>query len=85
MVTTFILLSVIYAAIIFGEVPRMVSQQRWRELLVFSILLLPAITYSYAMTLDIILPNPTVFISKIFAPVYEQLARFLSTSHFGSF
>lgn len=85
MVTTFIFLTVIYVAIIFLEVPRLVSQQRWRELLAFSVLLLPAITYSYAMTFDVVLPNPTVYITKIFTPVYERLATLLSTSHFGSY
>lgn len=85
MIATVILLTLAYGIIIYLEVPRLLADKKWKHMAVFTLLLLPAMVYSAAMTFDVILPNPTVFITTIFKPLSEQLAKLLSTKQFGSY
>lgn len=74
---TILLVTVAYIIIILLEVPRLVLQKKWRDLTAFSFLLIPAIIYSYGITLDLNLPNPTDFITLVFKPLAKSLGQFL--------
>ncbi|SHK33709.1 hypothetical protein [Desulforamulus aeronauticus] len=77
---TLLLVTVAFIIIILLEVPRLVVQKKWRDLAAFSFLLLPAIVYSYGITLDVNLPNPTHLIIKLFDPLALRLEQLLGTT-----
>ncbi|ABO48602.1 conserved hypothetical protein [Desulforamulus reducens MI-1] len=79
MLFNLLFISLAYIIIIILEVPRLVVQKMWRDLLAFSILLLPAMVYSYGLALDIDMPNPTKLIEVIFEPLAKQLEQLLGT------
>lgn len=76
---TLLLLTVAYLIMILLEVPRLVVQKKWRDLAAFSVLLVPAIIYSYGISLDLNLPNPTDLIKLIFEPLAKSLEQFFQT------
>lgn len=78
MFLTFILVTLAYMIIILLEVPRLVVQKKWRDLAAFSFLLLPAMLYSYGITLDLNPPNPTDLIIKLFHPLATGLGQLLT-------
>lgn len=80
MFLSILLLSVAYLIMIWLEVPRLVIQKKWRDLTAFSVLLLPAIVYSYGIVLDLKLPNPTDLITLIFEPLAKSLGQVLGTT-----
>lgn len=57
----------------------MVRKKLWRQLAAFSVLLLPAIVYSYGMVLDADLPNPSRLIEAMIKPLAQQLEQLLGT------
>ncbi|MEL7565596.1 MAG: hypothetical protein AAGU27_12005 [Dehalobacterium sp.] len=71
-------LSVIFIIIIGLEAPRLVKGKMWRELGVFLGLLLLGAGLSYAMVLDIPVPNPTNLMEKMFEPVSMWIDKVLS-------
>ncbi|GAB6179065.1 hypothetical protein JCM14036_03840 [Desulfotomaculum defluvii] len=79
MFITLFLITIAFLTIIFLEVPRLILQKKWRDLAAFSTLLLPAILYSYGITLDLNLPNPTDLIAFIFEPLAKSLTSLLGT------
>lgn len=79
MLFNLLLITLAYIIIILLEVPRLVVQKMWRDLAAFSLLLLPAIVYSYGLALDIDMPNPTKLIEIIFEPLAKQLEQILGT------
>lgn len=74
---TLLWITLAYIIIILLEVPRLVVQKKWRDLAAFSFLLLPAILYSYGITLDLHLPNPADSIIRIFGPLAMDLEQIL--------
>lgn len=79
MFLTILLITLAYIIIIWLEVPRLVVQKKWRDLVAFSVLLIPGIIYSYGISLDLNLPNPTDLISLIFEPVAKSLEQVFGT------
>ena len=73
MFLTLLLVTLAYVLIVILEVPRLVAQKKWRDLVAFSVLLIPAVIYSYGITLDLNLPNPTDLIIHIFKPLAKSL------------
>ena len=53
------------------QVPPLIKQKLYKELAVFSVLMLLALIYSYNDILDWNLPSPSGFITKIFAPLSQ--------------
>lgn len=81
MFLTLVLISLAYLIIILLEVPRLVTQRRWRELVVVTLLLLPAMAYSYGLALGLnSLPNPAQFIEAALKPLADQLVSLLGTA-----
>ena len=80
MALTLILITLAYILIIALEVPRLLAQKKWRELTAFSLLLLPAMAYSYGIAFDVHLPNPTRMIEGIFKPLALQLEKIFGTA-----
>lgn len=78
MFLTLLLITVAYIIIIWLEVPRLVVQRKWRDLAAFFCLLLPAMVYSYGITLDLKLPNPTDLIVTVFEPLALRLEQILA-------
>jgi len=71
-------LSVVFLVIIGLEAPRLIKGKMWRELGVFSGLLLLGAGLSYAILLDIPVPNPTNIMEKMFEPVSMWIDKVLS-------
>ncbi len=71
-------LSVIFIVIIGLEAPRLIKGKMWRELGVFFGLLLLGAGLSFAMVLDIPVPNPTNMMEKMFEPVGMWIDKILS-------
>lgn len=64
-----ILLIFFFMVVIAVQVPGMLRQGMWKELVVYSILMAVAMALSFAETLDITLPNPTGVTEVLFEPV----------------
>ncbi|MHB8158538.1 MAG: hypothetical protein ACYDEQ_14325, partial [Desulfocucumaceae bacterium] len=73
-----ILISLIFIFIIALEAPGMIKKKMWRELTVFSTLLLIGMVYSFGLALNIPMPNPTDAIMTIFEPVSKYFDKVLS-------
>lgn len=71
-------LSAAFLVIIGLEAPRLIKEKMWRELGVFSVLLLLGAGLAYAMVLDIPIPNPTKLMEKMFEPISMWLDKVLS-------
>ena len=67
-IVTFIF--IVIAAI---QVPLLIKQKLYKELAVFSVLMLLALIYSYDDILNWNLPAPTGFITKIFSPISQLI------------
>ncbi len=70
--------SLIFAAIIAIEIPPLFKQKKWRDITVFSVLLLIGMIYSYGQILDMPLPNPTDAINAVFRPIGNYVNSLLS-------
>lgn len=68
-----LLLIVLFAAIIFLEVPSLIKKKMWGELIAFSVLMSIGMFLSITQALDIKLPNPTKAIEMIFQPLAELI------------
>lgn len=68
-----LVLLLIFAVIIWFEVPSLIKKQMWGELIVFSVLIVLGMVMSIAQTLGIKLPNPTKGIELIFKPLADLL------------
>lgn len=71
-------LSAVFLIIIGLEAPRLIKGKMWRELGVFFGLLILGAGLSYAMLLDISVPNPTNVMEKLFEPVSMWIDKVLS-------
>lgn len=72
-----LVLVLIFLAIVALEAPRLVREQKWRDLAAFGGTLLIAMVMTIAAVLDIPLPNPTRGIMALFKPVMELLNKVL--------
>ncbi|MGI6686497.1 MAG: hypothetical protein ACOX47_13690 [Bacillota bacterium] len=70
-------LSVVFIVIIAIEVPRLVKEKMWKELGVFSLLLLTGAGLSFAVILDLPVPNPAKIMEIVFAPFTTWLNKIL--------
>jgi len=70
-------LSAIFMIIIASEVPRLIREKMWKELGVFLILLLMGAGLSFAVVLNIPVPNPTNIMERVFEPFTTWLDRLL--------
>lgn len=73
----FIGLLLIFGVIIAFEVPELVKKELWRELVVFSAILIIGMFYSFTVVLDINILNPTKPIKYIFDPPYKVIENLL--------
>ncbi|MFZ5641281.1 MAG: hypothetical protein ACOY4Q_11430 [Bacillota bacterium] len=73
-----LVLSLIFLGIIAMEAPRLLREQKWRDLAAFGGVLLVAMVMTFAAALDIKIPNPTRGIEAIFKPAAEFLEKLLS-------
>ncbi len=64
-----LLLILIFAVIIYLEVPRLSKKKMWRELTVFFVLLVIGMVYSFGQLFDLPLPIPTKGIEFLFRPI----------------
>lgn len=71
-------LVVLFAGIIYLEVPGMMKKQQWRELAAFGFLMTLAMVLSFAMALDIPMPNPIKLIEAVFTPVTDFIDGLLT-------
>ena len=65
-------------AIVVAEVPGLVRKGLWRELAVFSLLLVIGMAYSIAEVLGITLPNPTHLTKAVFDPIFMIIHKMLT-------
>lgn len=68
-----LLLILLYLAVIAFEVPRLIKEERWRELIAFSVFMAVAIAVSLPLALGVKLPNPTKLLAQIFGPLSEAV------------
>ncbi len=68
---TVILLIAVFAVIGLFEVPKMLRNGLWRELLVFIVLLILGFTLSVLLTLDVPVPSPARGIRFLMAPILK--------------
>lgn len=66
-------LIIIFIIIIIFEVPKLIKDKMWGELMAFSGLLLFGMVISFAASLHINVPNPTVLTEMIFGPPSKWL------------
>lgn len=71
------LLIIITIIIITIEVPGLLQKQMWRELAVFSGILIVGIIYGIAHVLEIRIINPTNITNSIFIPLFETVNKLL--------
>lgn len=71
-------LSVIILVIIALDVPPLVKSKKWRELGVFSLLLLVGAGLSIGMIMDITFLNPAKVLEKVFTPVGKWINQVLT-------
>ena len=76
--TLIIVVSVVYAVIIAVEVPNMVRKKLWRELIVYSFIMLLAIIYSFGLLLNWQLPNLLDGLEILFTPVTQYFEKLLT-------
>lgn len=71
-------LSVIILAIMALDVPPLIKSKKWRELGVFSLLLLIGAGLSISMIMDITFLNPVKILESVFSPVGKWIAQIFS-------
>jgi len=69
----YLLLSLLYLGIIVAEVPPLIHQKAWKDLIVFSVILLIGVIYGYGMLANLSLPQPANGIKYVFEPVSRHL------------
>ena len=72
-----IILTLFFIVIIFWQTRPLIKNREWKELIVYSCLMLLGIIYSYAIILDLSLPNPTTLLTEVFKPIYEYIFNVL--------
>ncbi|MBE3586212.1 hypothetical protein [Desulfofundulus thermocisternus] len=72
------LLSLFFIIIIALQVPSLVKQKMWRELVAYSVLMVVAMFYSFGLALDMPLPNPARVVEIVFTPVTSMIHKVLS-------
>lgn len=75
---TIIIIIVLTVFMISWDVPKMVSEKQWRELAVYSMVLLVSVGSGLALALGFNMPNTTKFIQFIFHPVAAFVDKILS-------
>jgi hypothetical protein len=73
MIITLIILPLIFGTLIYLQVVPKFKNKKWHEVIVYLILLLPGILYSYGLALGIDLPNPSDFINLILKPISKSI------------
>ncbi|MBO8137252.1 MAG: hypothetical protein H0Z40_03850 [Desulfotomaculum sp.] len=73
-----VLLIIVYTAIISIEVPGLIKKKLWRELAVFSFLMLVGMIFGFGVALDLPVPNPISALEAVFAPLTKYLDGLLS-------
>lgn len=68
----------LFLVIIVLQVPPLIKQQYWRDLSVFSALLILSMVLSFALVLDLPMANPNYYIEKIFTPVTHYLDELIN-------
>ncbi len=71
--------TLVFAAIIWYEVPPLLKKKMRGELIAFSVLMVLAMVMGYAQILEIKLPNPTKLLQFIFSPVVSLLEKALKS------
>lgn len=72
---TLLFLTLFFAGILYLQLPPLIKGKNIREILAYSLMMLTAIVYSYALVLDIDLPNPTKAVDAVFRPVTNFMDR----------
>lgn len=80
MVSSAILLSLLFLIIIVLEVPRLYIKKMWREMAAFWAVTLGAMIYSYGLVFNLPLPNPNLCLVKIFTPVMTWIENFFGVT-----
>lgn len=68
-----VLLVLVYLTVIALEVPKLITEKKWRDLLVFAIFMLAAIGLSLPLAIGIKIPNPSRHISRFLAPISKAI------------
>ncbi|MBM7854536.1 hypothetical protein JOC37_000909 [Desulfohalotomaculum tongense] len=71
-------LTVLFGAIIAFEVPKLIKEKMWRELAVFSVMILLAVVLSFGLILDLLLINPVSALEAVFTPITQYLDGLLT-------
>ncbi|HHY12183.1 MAG TPA: hypothetical protein GX529_06085 [Firmicutes bacterium] len=71
------LLVAVFALIAWHEVPAIVKKQQWRELTLFSVLMLSTLTLSILMLMKVSVPNPTKLTEALVRYLMEITSRLL--------
>jgi len=66
-------LSGLILVILAVQVPPLIKGKQWKELAVYSALMLVASIYAYGHALDLNLPNPNRILAAIFGPLADWL------------
>jgi hypothetical protein len=60
------------------EIPPLIKKKWWKEIIVYFLLLSAGLFFSVLLSLNIAIPTPIDFISKIYSPVTNFIERMLS-------
>jgi glucan phosphoethanolaminetransferase (alkaline phosphatase superfamily) len=58
------------------EIPAMLRDKLWRELITFSVLLCVGMILAFLKSLDLNLPNPSDWVSVIYSPFSDLLKNY---------
>lgn len=62
-----------FIIMIYWQVKDLVNNRAWKDLVVYSLLMLVGMVYSYGILLELSLPNPTLFLKGLFKPLYDYI------------
>ncbi|MHB1418676.1 MAG: hypothetical protein ACYCX4_03680 [Bacillota bacterium] len=71
------LVLMMFGGIIAAQVPGMVRQKMWRELIVYSVLLMIGMVYSLGIALDLSLPTPVKGLQLVYDPLAKMILKLL--------
>lgn len=68
-----VLLIILFIAIVLFEVPKLVKQRMWGELIAFSIFMIIGMFLSISISLDMRIINPAKGMEAVFSPISNMI------------
>ncbi|WP_230869538.1 hypothetical protein [Iocasia frigidifontis] len=68
-----IALTLFFIIVMYFQMKNLIKNKDWKELFVYLLLMGVGILYSYGIVLGWKLPNPTIFLNKLYKPFYDYI------------